>query len=155
MSGANAAQERLLREVLADRPRLIGAIQAVQRSDTAFRKTTDLTEGMRESVRLVLALGDLEDAVKQCAATARAALATIMHESGAVGIRTDTHIASTRDPQRSVVITGAIPGKFMRQPPMQPDKHALHKALTAGETIEGAHLSNGGPPVLTLRPIKE
>lgn len=61
-------------------------------------------------------------------------------------------VALTRTPQ-TVIITdaAALPASMVRQPPPEPDKIALKKALVAGQRVPGATLSNGNITVTIKR----
>lgn len=80
---------------------------------------------------------------------AREALLHVMEETGLPSIETEFHRATSSVSARAVVITdpAALPARYVRHPPPEPDKAGLRKALLAGDTIPGAALSNGTPSI--------
>lgn len=155
MSGAREAHLGLLAALTADRAAIAAAITGLRAADQGLRSASDLTDALAAGAEFLLALEALAETATGAARAAREALASTMWETGATGFRTAHHSVSVAEPRRSVVVTGDVPAEFMRQPPPAPDKHALHKALSAGQIVPGATLSNGGAPILTIRPLKE
>ena len=155
MTGADEARDGLVTRIAACKPAVIAAINALRGPMAGLTGDADLSDAMRAAAETVLAAEALEDAAKALAATARATLAETMDATGATGFRISHHTVSVSEPKRGVLITGDVPAEFLRQPPPAPDKHALHKALSAGITVPGATLSNGGAPTLTFRQIKK
>lgn len=83
----------------------------------------------------------------------RSVVATAMQEAGERKITLPDMTLSVRTEKRKVVIPDAtaIPDRF--QVPvltLKPNKEVIKAELDAGRTVEGAHLSNGGPS-LTIR----
>lgn len=155
MSGASEAREALGAALAQQRPALAAAIVALREADTALRRPEDLNDALAAMAAFVLAAEVLEEAVGAAGRTARDALAMTMWETGATGFRTEHHTVSVSEGRRGVIVSGAVPARFMRQPPPTEDKHALHKALMAGEVVPNATLDNGGKPILTIQPIKK
>jgi hypothetical protein len=111
----------------------------------------DILSTMQAAVTLIVELEDEAQAAEAAAKRARLALRDAL-EGTAGSVRAGIHTASVRAGFASVIVTdeGAIPAEYMRQPPPQPDKAAIAKALKAGEQIPGAVLRNGEPS-LTIR----
>lgn len=155
MSGASEAREALGAALAQQRPALAAAIVSLREADIALRGAEDLTDALAAMARFVLAAEALEDAVGAAGRVARDALATTMWETGATGFRTEHYTVSVSEGRRGVIVTGDVPERFMRQAAPTVDKHALHKALMAGEIVPGATLDNGGKPILTIRSNKK
>jgi hypothetical protein len=81
---------------------------------------------------------------------ARDALREMIEDTGMPAVRGRHHTAALTASPPSVVITdaAALPARFLRQPPPEPDKEAIRTAIASGETVPGALLSN---PPQTLR----
>ena len=111
----------------------------------------DILATMQAAVTLIVELEDQAQAAEAAAKRARLALRDALE--GTTGtVRAGIHTASIRAGSASVIVTdeSAIPAEYMRQPPPQPDKAALARALKNGASIPGAVLRNGEPG-LTIR----
>ncbi len=133
-------------------------------TDAAWRvvaEAGDIEGTARDMLRLILAAEDAatvaagrvavakaeEAQIKAAAASARAALLQVIEETGLPLVATEHHSAAVSNSGRSVVITdaAALPGALLRFPPPEPARDKIRAALLAGESIPGAHLSNGAP----------
>ena len=76
-------------------------------------------------------------------------IAYLMGEARMKTIKGERFTVSRLEPRKSVDIfdDGLVPLVWMRQPPPEPDKTRIRKALDAGEIIPGACLRDGRPSV--------
>jgi hypothetical protein len=111
---------------------------------------SDIMPTMQAAVSLIVALEDEAQAAEKAAQRARLALRDAL-EATTGSIRAGVHTASVRRGSAAVIVTDPdlIPAEYMRQPPPQPDKHAIAKAMKSGP-VPGAVLRNGEPG-LTIR----
>ena len=73
-------------------------------------------------------------------------LLTVMVETGAPSFSTGSHTIGTSSTARvRITDTAAIPPAFMMERGPVPDTQAIRAAIEAGETVEGAALSNASP----------
>ena len=77
--------------------------------------------------------------------TIRAAIeqAMVTADQKSIALPTATLTISHRGGKAIVSETSEVPAKFFKQPAPKLDQAALTKALRDGETVPGAHLSNG------------
>lgn len=69
--------------------------------------------------------------------------AMVTADQKSIALPTATLTISHRAGKAIVSETSEVPARFFKQPPPKLDQSALTKALRDGETVPGAHLSNG------------
>jgi hypothetical protein len=112
-------------------------------------------DALRAAGQLVLAAELIVSASRSVEATARAALAQTLMDTGAVAIKTATHTFSASTGRQSVTITSAadVPAHLLHQPAPSPDRAKILRLLKAGESVPGCAISNGFHPTLTVKAI--
>ena len=146
-------------------PNMPGIIEAAhaQHIRPASIRWTDALKDVRANpddpdkaiVSAILALEDIASAAKDTAATLRRELAATMEHDGTLGFETEHHSITRKQASRLVVITDPKalaerhPDLMIPQEPT-PDRAEIGKRLRANNTVAGCHLTNGGPPVLTI-----
>jgi Siphovirus Gp157 len=152
---AGAATEALRQAIAAAQKPLRDAVAAYKAAHIQLAAEADLLDALRAAGELVLAAEAIVAAGKQVEATARAAMAQALMDTGACTIRSATHSFSASPGRQSVTVTSAdaVPSHLLRQPPPSPDKAKILRLLKAGETIPGCELSNGSQPILTVKAI--
>jgi hypothetical protein len=131
------------------------AVESVKHARTAVFEADDLTDGYMATARLILALEALEDTSKQIAADARKILRDRMATDGCYSHGAEDMTITLADAPRTAQITDmkalmAAHPELVTTPDPQPDRKAIADLLRKGRSVEGAHLSNGGDPVLKL-----
>jgi surfactin synthase thioesterase subunit len=150
--------DALLIALLPGRHAISAAVEEYRHADARLRDAGDNPFALiRACVGVVLAAEALKVAGAAQERAARDALACFMSATGAPAIETEAHRVSIQDARDSVIIVDAdqIPAHLWRQPPPAPDKTAILKAMKAGVRVQGAEVSNGGSPVLTIHPRRE
>lgn len=150
MTGASAAMARIR---AAAEPMLTAAHAAggLRRQAALVENAADLDPALVGMVSLILATEQAAEALTLDAKRLRATLAAVMDDTGCPSVRAPFHTAAVSAARQVVVVIGPVPQEYMRTPEPAPDKVALLRALKDGETINGAQLSNGGGPVLSIR----
>jgi hypothetical protein len=154
-SHADTAAATLRLALSAGHATLRDAVTTYRAAAAALSPDADLLDVLRAAGSIVLAAEAIATAGKQAEATARAALAQALMDTGACSIRSSTHIFSASPGRQSVTVTSAadVPPHLLHQPPPSPDKAKILRLLKAGETIPSCELSNGGQPILTVKAI--
>lgn len=99
----------------------------------------------------IKAMRDRQDRLGKRAQVKRQMVASVMAEIGMKKLVTDDMTISQGYTQPSVIITGDLPPRFIREKIIrEPDKPALTLALESGDAVEGATLSNPQPNI-TIR----
>jgi hypothetical protein len=145
-----------LRQALAEsHAPLRQAVAAYRTACTDLAAGPDLLDVLRAAGNIVLAAESIAAAAKQAEATARAALARTLMDTGACSIRSATHTFSASPGRQSVTVTSAadVPPHLFHRPPPSPDKAKILRLLKAGESVPGCEISNGGQPILTVKAI--
>jgi hypothetical protein len=152
---ADTATTTLRRAIAASHAQLRDAVTTYRTAAAALAPDTDLLEVLRAAGNIVLAAEAITAASKQAEATARAALAQALMDTGACSIRSRTHTFSASPGRQSVIVTftADVPPHLLHQPPPSPDKAKILRLLKAGESVAGCELSNGGGPILTVKAI--
>lgn len=114
----------------------------------------DIEAVLLRSARALLALEDHISEAEALAKDIRAALLSVIVETGAPPFSTGSHTVSTMETRRVHVTDEAlIPPSFMVQPPAKADTQAIGTVLRNGGSVPGATLSNASPS-LTIRARK-
>ena len=154
-SHGDAAAATLRQVLAASHAQLRDAVTAYRAATAGLSADADLLDTLRAAGSIVVAAEAITAASKQAEATARAALAQTLMDTGACSIRSATHTFSASPGRQSVTITSAtdVPPHLLHQPPPSPDKAKILRLLKAGEAIPGCELSNGSQPILTVKAI--
>ena len=154
-SHADAAAATLRHALAASHAQLRQAVTEYRTAATNLTPGADLLDTFRAVGGLVLAAESIAAASKSAEATARAALAQALMDTGACSIRSATHIFSASPGRQSVTVTSAadVPSHLLQQPPASPDKAKILRLLKANEAVPGCELSNGAQPILTVKAI--
>jgi hypothetical protein len=152
---ADAATTALRDAIAAASPALRDGILAYRSATHAMGASSDLLDALRAAGSLVLAAEAISASARHAEATARAALAQTLMDTGACSVRTSSHVFSASPGRQSVTITDAamVPESMLHQPPPSPDRVRILRLLKAGQSVPGCTLTNGSQPILTVRVI--
>jgi Siphovirus Gp157 len=153
-SHAGAATEALRQAIAAAQRPLRDAVAAYKAAHIQLAADADLLDALRATGELVLAAEAIVAAGKQVEATARAALAQTMSDTGCPAVALAGHVVHLGAKPSRVDIEDeqAIPAELLRQPPPPaPDKVAIGKLLRAGATVPGARLIENHEPIAVFR----
>jgi Siphovirus Gp157 len=152
-SHADAAATELRQALAASHAPLREAVASYRTAYAGLASDADLLDALRATGALVLAAEAIVAASKQVEATARAALASCMAETGCPSIALANHVVhlSTKPSRVDIEDERAIPPELLRQPPPQPDRVAIGKLLRAGAVVPGARLVGNQEPTLVFR----
>jgi hypothetical protein len=150
---ADAAATVLRQALAAANAPLRDGVSAYRAAYADLGASSDLLEVMRAAGNLVLAAESIVAASKQAEATARAALASCMAETGCPAVALADHVVhlGTKPDRVDIEDEPAIPPELMRQPPPAPDKVAIGKRLRAGAAVPGARLIGNHEPICIFR----
>jgi hypothetical protein len=150
---SDAAASALRHALSAAHGPLRAAVEAYRTARAALTPDADLLEILRAAGGIVLAAEAITTAAKQLEATARAALASCMSDTGCPSIGLASHVVhlSTKADHVDIEDARAIPPDLMRQPPAAPDKVAIGKLLRAGAVVPGARLVGNQEPICVFR----
>jgi hypothetical protein len=150
---ADAAANALRDALAAATPALRDGINAYRSARTTLNAGTDLVDVLRAAGNIVLAAEAIAHAAKNAEATARAALAQTMSETGCPAVALAAHVVhlGTKPARVDIEDESAIPAELMRQPPPAPDKVAIGKRLRAGVDVPGARLIGNREPMVVFR----
>jgi hypothetical protein len=152
-SHADAAATALRHAIAAAHAPLREAVARYRTAYAGLASDADLLDVLRAAGGLVLAAEAIVAASKQVEATARAALASCMAETGCPAVALDSHTVhlSTKPSHVDIEDERAIPPELMRTPPPAPDKVAIGKLLRAGAVVPGARLVGNREPVCVFK----
>jgi hypothetical protein len=152
---ADAAADALRDVLVSAHASLRHGVSEYRSAWSELTASADLLDVLRSAGNIVLAAEAIVAASKHVEATARAALAQTLMDTGACSIRSATHTFSASPGRQSVTVTSAadVPMHLLHQPPPSPDKVKILRLLKAGEAVPGCELSNGGQPILTVRAV--
>lgn len=153
---ADAATTALRQALAASHAPLRDAVAAYRAATAGLSADADLLDTLRAAGSIVVAAEAIAAAGKHAEASARAALASALIDTGACSIRSASHIFSASPGRQSVTVTSAadVPAHLLHQPPPSPDKAKILRLLKAGELVAGCELSNNGSqPILTVKAI--
>jgi hypothetical protein len=128
-------------------------VSAYRAAHAALTPDADLLEMLRAAGGIVLAAELIVAAGKRLEASARAAMATCMSDTGCPAVALADHVVhlSTRPDRVDIEDEKATPPDLLRQPPPAPDKVAIGKLLRAGAAVPGARLIGNHEPVCVFR----
>ena len=132
---------------------LAEAVASYRTAWAALIESTDLLDALEATGRIVLASETLEAKAKHAEATARAAMAQAMAETGCPAVELPHHIVHLGARRASVEIDdpAKIPPHLMRQPEPAPDRTAIGKLLRAGAAVPGARLIGNREPICIFK----
>lgn len=111
----------------------------------------------RLTVKMIISMAALADAAKHAEAVLRQELAASMERDGVTGFDTDFHsVVRAKSGRRAQIddraaLAAAHPELFTPQEP-KADLAEIARRIKAKEVIQGASLSNGGPPLIRITP---
>jgi hypothetical protein len=152
-SHADTAAAALRHAVTAAHGPLRDAVAAYRAAHATLASDADLLEILRAAGGIVLAAEAITAASKQIEASARAALAQAMSETGCPAVALADHVVhlGTKPARVDTENQEAIPAEFMRQPPPAPDKVAIGKLLRDGAAVPGARLIGNKEPLCVFK----
>jgi hypothetical protein len=156
MSGASQAVDALQAAAQAAYRSTFEAGSHFARAHSNVRVATDLVDTMARTIDLIAAIEALHDAADAGVGDLRAALATVMSETGATKVEGTHHVAYLARKAAFVSINQetAIPPEFVVQR-TSIDKAAIKTALKDGAEVPGASLIQPNDQTLVLRSRKE
>lgn len=153
MTGATDARDAVRQALAAAYRPVFMAGKSYAEAYAAAVAREDLVEALGHAVDVVAAAGHLAEVAAAAEKDARAVLARVMEETGATQIVSGNLMAYLTKKGSYVIVDDAslIPPEFMHQPPPQPDKGALKKALEAGQMVPGASVIRPNEQTLAIR----
>jgi hypothetical protein len=155
MSGASEAAAALLKSALAPYGAAKSATSHYGLAVARLQAASDLMDVLQAAGGLVLAAEALGDVISGHAQTLRVALTNALADTGAVGVRTETHTVSlaTKPARVDVREPELVPPHLLTAP--RPDLVAIAKELRAGRPVPGCVLVGNGEPTVRFHPRKE
>jgi hypothetical protein len=152
-SHADTAATALRQALAASHAQLREAVAGYRTAYAGLAPDADLLDTLRAAGAIVLAAEAIAAASKQVEATARAALAQAMCETGCPAVALARHVVhlGTKPDRVDIEDATAIPTELMRQPAPAPDKAAISRLLRAGAEVPGARLIGNHEPMAVFR----
>lgn len=152
MSGADAARDQLRQTLLAHQGPITRATTDYQQALAEALAQLDLVRAFIAAGDVILAAEHLKQVAEEAAQAMRKALPDQMADVGCFRAGSDTVTLSLRQRPPTLSIGGMaqIPSTFMRQPPPQPDRAMLIRALNSGTLIKDVALITHNDYTLTI-----